>query len=1221
MSLAVPPRPAAGPPSQVPPKPAPAGEGLPPPPPKPRSTKVVASLHNIVNIPGEAKLSRDAGPFTVKLTGSSPAYAPLSHKFRASDILETDDARFEIKFNEVAVEWDMPYDLNLEIGVQVEVLEDPNRSLGKGTSSTVGQGTVSETLFPLRVSLKDVLERKLVTRIIGTPFGQIVVSLRPSPNDIEGYTYRLDAFLRHHNPESLPKMGRVVKEVTELATFTKLFKKYGVVNYKARAIAFYTMYGPEHLSALGQALDEWSGKEELFLQSLILDNGPEPCDIDLRKRLLAFAEHHNLGLQIDSLVSMHRESSDVLFAELVQTHGPEPDPRTYMFPPTTYTPKAQAARAAATPPAGPLTTSATSGDFRSENSVAPSGSVVVAPPAQRPPGKSRLVEAPIDPPVTAAPPPQNAVQRVGSGDFSTKTPPAQTIQPPPPAAAKTVSTPPSATIGSPQAARPQPPAPQPPQPNRTPGTAASAQQQTPTHGMPASESLVRRATAAGILQNQERYTAVPNNNPGAIPELFRGAGGVGTYKNILELWGNFIQELRSKGVPPTELYYISEDVFSQIIGELRYDTFSSVQLTHEWERRVSAALRIDYATPGDSLSETAKRDIMNLAGVSSLAIQVAGVTSLSNAEHETAYAMRLSQAKLRVSERLLYIGDHATLMEIALRGFAPEPGRGTVMGFYKKPFSQFDKPTTVSALLCDVVVGKSLVTVMDAPPLQPEFWDTYDSVVSFVNTEKQQVVVYAPQQVLPRFLVHVTYDPSVIPCPSHPQRPVEYFVVESGTFACSQCVVMGPYRGKEVITVEEAAVRAKTEILELTRSANALAAQVNEEDQQIQRQLQMLTASESRQQALREAEMIRKEAERRAAEILQAAESEIQMMQSELTEEQKEIGSVREDLSSVSQKLDRAVHGANPIRTLEILSQAREANELDRIRNRFVAASSRANSRSNSQAIGLSSASGMGLGHRSTPQPQDLGVSAIGSGTPSMAVGEGNGPQDEMLNKFLAAKRATLHPLTQSKPAGTAPSPGASTFQSSLPNLTSAFNSSALNRVGPQTATPQRTFGGATGALSLQSQSYTYPGGGGGGATPRTLHANPVQSSSTFRDAETKEFMKRGWAAYRSGDREGAQQIWMTIYERHQHEAVGARARAYVAEAIEKDYNGAASWYEKALRIDPSDYMTLFNYGVLLESVLGKKREALTFFEAAARLGDTTAQRRAEALRQQLGIF
>ncbi len=128
-----------------------------------------------------------------------------------------------------------------------------------------------------------------------------------------------------------------------------------------------------------------------------------------------------------------------------------------------------------------------------------------------------------------------------------------------------------------------------------------------------------------------------------------------------------------------------------------------------------------------------------------------------------------------------------------------------------------------------------------------------------------------------------------------------------------------------------------------------------------------------------------------------------------------------------------------------------------------------------------------------------------------------------------------------------------------------------------------------------------------------------VQQQALDTDARlTKEQMTRGWAEFRRGDRQAASKTWSDVYERNAANAMGARARAYISEAIERDYDEAAAWYERALSYDAKDTMTLYNYGVLLESVLMKKREALQLFDQAHQLGDHTAGRRAQQLRQQL---
>ena len=113
-----------------------------------------------------------------------------------------------------------------------------------------------------------------------------------------------------------------------------------------------------------------------------------------------------------------------------------------------------------------------------------------------------------------------------------------------------------------------------------------------------------------------------------------------------------------------------------------------------------------------------------------------------------------------------------------------------------------------------------------------------------------------------------------------------------------------------------------------------------------------------------------------------------------------------------------------------------------------------------------------------------------------------------------------------------------------------------------------------------------------------------------------RELLQDGWKAFRRGDTSTARSLWTTASERYPNTSVGARAMAYCAEAIDKDAVKAAEYYERAMQCDPTDCMTLFNYGVLLEAT-GHTMRALQLFESAQRLGDIASGKRARAIRQQ----
>ena len=135
--------------------------------------------------------------------------------------------------------------------------------------------------------------------------------------------------------------------------------------------------------------------------------------------------------------------------------------------------------------------------------------------------------------------------------------------------------------------------------------------------------------------------------------------------------------------------------------------------------------------------------------------------------------------------------------------------------------------------------------------------------------------------------------------------------------------------------------------------------------------------------------------------------------------------------------------------------------------------------------------------------------------------------------------------------------------------------------------------------------------------TPSPAPVNPNPRESDEPDERlARSQMAQGWKFFRAGDKAKARTVWLEVFTSYGHTCSGTRARAYVAEAIEKDYGAAALWYEKALNINPKCCMTMFNYGVLLETILNRKIDAMKMYVAASELGDEAAGRRAELLRK-----
>ena len=126
-----------------------------------------------------------------------------------------------------------------------------------------------------------------------------------------------------------------------------------------------------------------------------------------------------------------------------------------------------------------------------------------------------------------------------------------------------------------------------------------------------------------------------------------------------------------------------------------------------------------------------------------------------------------------------------------------------------------------------------------------------------------------------------------------------------------------------------------------------------------------------------------------------------------------------------------------------------------------------------------------------------------------------------------------------------------------------------------------------------------------------------AQEGKEIRFTKAKELLTAGWSALRRGCPKKARQHWSEAASVAGPEtAIGARAWAYVFEALERNHSEAERWYRRALVADPMDAKTPFNFGVMLES-LGRTAEALAFFDEAASLGDRKASKRAEMLRQK----
>ncbi|CAD2220101.1 hypothetical protein ADEAN_000761600 [Angomonas deanei] len=308
--------------------------------------KVQVTLHNIVNIPSAACTGGEKA-FVVELhlqnaLAHSLRAPTASVMFTSSEVTENTPGLFEKRLDGEGQSdanpqvWTCTAPL-LEITATVKELLVPptSRRITESDLRVVG------TSAPFSVSVKEITEEtKLKTIVLGCEMGQIGVSLSVDPSDKDGYRRRLRDFLTRHNPKGLRLLESVVESVPELDTFTKLFRKYKIKNYEERLANFFKVYGPEHVGQIQPLLQQWEGREEELMRNMILDNGPELCDVDPRARLDAFLGAHQLARsdpRVKAILERYPSGKDSSrWERLVSQFGPEPDPRTYAFTPVYY---------------------------------------------------------------------------------------------------------------------------------------------------------------------------------------------------------------------------------------------------------------------------------------------------------------------------------------------------------------------------------------------------------------------------------------------------------------------------------------------------------------------------------------------------------------------------------------------------------------------------------------------------------------------------------------------------------------------------------------------------------------------------------------------------------------------------------------------------------------------------------------------------------------------
>lgn len=1215
---------------------------------------VLVTLHNLVNVPLAAC---ENGPRTfvveAHMVHRVSAYsAPVAAAtFTTDDVVSTTPNLFEVRLDEVsrgnnsdggggAKVWRCALP-ELEVAVLVREVGSRTRG-GPAPSSSLsssppfrgdaGDGRVVGTSEPLRINVKDVVEvHKLATRIVGTEMGQVGLSFAVDPDDKAGYRQRLERFLRRHNPQGLRLVPNVVEVVSELDTFTKLYRRYAIQDYEARLAGFFDVYGPQYKGEIPSLLRQWEGREEELMRNLVLDNGPEVATIDPHQRLTAYLAAHQLdrtAAEVQEVLAVYAPDAAAeasapadLFAALVERYGPEPDPRTYLFAPPHYTPAAVAG-AAGTPGSGGSSPAAGS-PHRQNTAGRP----------QRTPPTPVSDRAYLSVALSPTPQPQREA---------------------PQETARSLDRSPSFAVESAPAAAPSA--------LRSAAHAGAKQTITP------SDNVVVSDPSTGFARRGRDAAALDS----ASPSLWRKMCSM-------------MQARQRQYRPwrPWQLFFLDSDGFTSAVQALHVFTEApeggEVQaLAQEWRRRVDHALRIEVLSPSDAYFAASVQEAVRLVGLQPLHVQALSVSTLFHSEQYAGFSAYVEErAKRARTERLVLVGDARRLMEVArfgLHGGADPAGRQGITSststptatrreeqdsaaardgpfrFLREPFRGCTDRRSCALLVCDVAVGAMFLCPSDVHvprEASAEFLSSYDSCAYEDAANGPAVAVYAREQVFPRLLVQCTVDPALLPCPAHPDRPVEYYVTDSHAFACSRCVVLGAYKGREVTPIEEAAVMARAGLADVARTTDALRESMRAYANQLRNEEDAMPSAPRHIEAEREIARLQQETEERIRRIRREVDLEDAAQLARIAAERTEVQATLHAADVLGDRLAAALQERAPAAAVTALQHIQQEGQVEQLM-------ARAQERVPGAALELVLPLDAAPAAPALPPPRlpsTQGYSADAASSAAMAAGGVAGLNESRLPDSTGETIGGLTTTAKSsKPRRATPPPAATISTSSNAghnSLYAQYLAVAGKAEGRQQPQSQQRGGAATvdiGAAASAARPHQQhlarqrnpplPSLDHSTVTPvavLTAHRR-LPAAASFHSGEdgsdvegearavsAKEALTRGWALLRRGDVAAAQRTWAAVCRAHgTDDVMGTKAHAYIAEAIEKDYAAAAQWYARSLQLDPQDRMTAYNYGVLLEALLDQPQEALRMYDRAAALGDGVAETRAREVRAAL---
>ena len=686
----------------------------------------------------------------------------------------------------------------------------------------------------------------------------------------------------------------------------------------------------------------------------------------------------------------------------------------------------------------------------------------------------------------------------------------------------------------------------------------------------------------------------------------------------VDLWGAFRAALAAKRVSASDVFFLPDDSFASLMTQVGVSAAHRHLVAAEWRRRGAEALQLTHFAPTDPSFEAVRGELLALTGMQPINMSVLGVVGLRNVEHEASHSARLALMASKAIDRCAYVGEYNMLLRCAERGITAAMSTADAgLCFPRRPFAHMEKPAAVSVMVCDVVVGFQT----NAPTAKEAALAKSDTVVVASGSDGASLFVRDVRHVLPRFIVHCHVDPTLVPCPLHPTKQVEYYVVDSQTFACSNCVVLGPHVGRPIVTLDEALQWARTQLNDLLRDAEAVGAGVADMERDMSEQLAAVTGDAALRRKQELIESIRRDAELRAQDAAQQLDAEMAMRADIIGAQRARLAPLAASVAQTARVLQTTARQGNTARAIDVLQSMSQSYDGGDLRAKM------GDVRSALAAMPALTTSGR--------QPWNIASNGAIAGAQQHHGNGSNGGNPAQLNDSLHGRSGSqrghvLAPSPQQQQQQQQQRSGSEASNHAFTRFMEAASTVAHGRLhsGARTPSAGPPMHGADQSLynrfvAARGSPASASLGGGNNMSSGSVQRSPSAPPLARPDAGARpqagtagrELLQDGWKAFRRGDVATAKALWLTAADRHGNTAVGARAQAYVAEAVDKDAPRAAEWYERALQCDPTDCMTLFNYGVLVEAT-GHTYRALQLFESAQRLGDVASATRARAIRQ-----